>query len=93
MTREEVKGVLAGLSGGRWLIASFLCGAGLRLMECLRLRVQGLDFARNEILVRDGKDDDDLYACPQPRTIGRSQPSGHALRCSWGFFADPHKMP
>jgi integron integrase len=55
MTREEVKAVLANLSGDRWLMASLLYGAGLRLMECLRLRVQDIDFSRNEILVRDGK--------------------------------------
>ena len=55
MTREETKAVLGHLQGDKWLMASLLYGAGLRLMECLRLRVQDLDFARNEITVRDGK--------------------------------------
>jgi len=55
MTREEVKAVLANLTGDKWLMASLMYGAGLRLMECLRLRVQDIDFSRNEILVRDGK--------------------------------------
>lgn len=55
MTREEVKAVLANLSGDTWQMASLMYGAGLRLMECLRLRVQDLDFSRNEILVRDVK--------------------------------------
>ena len=55
MTREEIKAVLANLYSDKWLMASLMYGAGLRLMECLRLRVQDLDFSRNEILVRDGK--------------------------------------
>lgn len=55
MTRDEVKAVLNHLTGDKWLMASLLYGAGLRLMECLRLRVQDIDFARNEITVRDGK--------------------------------------
>ena len=55
MTREEVKAVLANLSGDKWLMVSLMYGAGLCLMECLRLRVQNIDFTRNEILVRDGK--------------------------------------
>ena len=55
MAREEVKAVLANLTGDKWLIAAIMYGAGLRLMECLRLRVQDIDFSRNEILVRDGK--------------------------------------
>ena len=54
-TRVEVKAVLGNLSGDKWLMASLMYGAGLRLMECLGLRVQDLDFSRNEILVRDGK--------------------------------------
>lgn len=59
MTREEVKLVLDNLSGDRWLAASLMYGSGLRLMECLRLRVQDLDFSRNEILVRSGNSDKD----------------------------------
>lgn len=55
MTREEVRAVLANMEGDKWLMASLMYGAGLRLMECLRLRVQDIDFARNEIHVRDGK--------------------------------------
>jgi integron integrase len=55
LTREEVQGVLGRLSGTHWLIASLLYGAGLRIMEGLRLRVKDVEFSRKEILVRDGK--------------------------------------
>ncbi len=47
--REEVKAVPANLTGDNWLIASLMYGAGLRLMECLQLRVQDIDFPCNEI--------------------------------------------
>jgi integron integrase len=59
LTQEEVKAVLHGLSGTAWLMASLLYGSGLRLMECLRLRVKDVDFAYNQIVVRDGKGDKD----------------------------------
>jgi integron integrase len=55
LSREEVKAVLANMTGDKRLMASLMYGAGLRLMECLRLRVQDLDFARSEIVVRNGK--------------------------------------
>ena len=55
MTSEEIKTVLSCLEGDKWLMASLMYGSGLRLMECLRLRVQDIDFERKEILVRDGK--------------------------------------
>ena len=55
MTREEVNAVLSHLQGDKKLMASLMYGAGLRLMECLRLRVKDVDFVRNEITVHDGK--------------------------------------
>ena len=55
LTEEEVRSVLGSLEGVVWLAAALLYGAGLRLMECMRLRVQDIDFKRREILVRDGK--------------------------------------
>lgn len=55
LTREEVKRVLDQLSGLNWLVASLLYGTGMRLLECLRLRVKDLDFDRNEITIRSGK--------------------------------------
>jgi integrase len=49
MTRAEVQAILAQLTGDKLLIASALYGSGLRLMECLQLRVKDLDFARGEM--------------------------------------------
>lgn len=54
-TREEVRVLLSQLSGTHWLMASLLYGSGLRLMECVRLRVKDIDFAYHQITVRDGK--------------------------------------
>jgi integron integrase len=55
LTRDEVQALLARLDGTSGLIANLLYGAGLRIMEALRLRVKDVDFSRREILVRDGK--------------------------------------
>ena len=55
LTETEVRHVLAHLEGRNWLMASLLYGAGLRLMECVRLRVKDIDFEYKQITVRDGK--------------------------------------
>src|SRR5206468_7084941 len=59
LTREEVRAVLQPLKGVSRLMAFLLYGAGLRLLECCRLRVQDVDFGRNQIVVRSGKGDKD----------------------------------
>jgi integron integrase len=55
LSREEVRSVLGRLDGELALMAALLYGAGLRLMECMRLRVKDVDFAHNQIVVRHGK--------------------------------------
>jgi integron integrase len=55
LTLEEVQALLSELQGVYWIIASLLYGSGLRLMECLRLRVKDLDFEQRRITVRSGK--------------------------------------
>jgi integron integrase len=55
LTRDEVNAVLARMEGIYGLMAGLLYGSGLRLMECVRLRVKDLDFAQRQIMVRDGK--------------------------------------
>jgi integron integrase len=61
LTKDEVKRLLNCMSGTPWLMAMLLYGAGLRLMECCRLRVKDIDFSRNQIVVRAGKGDKDRY--------------------------------
>lgn len=59
LTRAEVQKVLAQLTGEPLLMARLLYGSGLRLMECLRLRVKDVDFELRQITVREGKGDQD----------------------------------
>jgi integron integrase len=55
LTREEVRAVLDRLDGSPKLMTLLLYGAGLRLLECVTLRVKDVDFGRNQITVRSGK--------------------------------------
>ncbi len=62
MSREEVRSLLSEMNGTVWLMASLMYGAGLRLMECCRLRVKDVDFMRNQLQVRRGKGGKDRVA-------------------------------
>ena len=100
MTREEVKAVLRCLDGSKWVMASLMYGAGLRLMECLRLRVQDIEFAKNEILIRDGKGAKDrVTMLPESIKITlqdhlRVVKAVHEqdLRDGWGRAQMPHAL-
>jgi len=58
-TKEEAKKVLEQLKGTNWLMANLLYGSGLRLTECLQLRVKDIDFDYKQVTVRSGKGDKD----------------------------------
>jgi integron integrase len=69
LTHAEVDRLLKLLSGTKWLMASLLYGSGLRLLECLRLRVHDIDFERRQIMVRNGKGGKDrVTVLPDPLT-------------------------
>jgi integron integrase len=70
LTRDEVRAVLAQLDGESRLAAALMYGTGLRLSECLRLRVKDIDFERHEITVRAGKGDKDRRTM-LPRSLDR----------------------
>lgn len=55
LTKSEVRDVLKELSGKNWLAACLMYGSGLRLMECLRLRVMNIDFDHRAICIHNGK--------------------------------------
>ncbi len=68
LTATEVRTVLAHLEGRHRLMANLLYGAGLRLMECVRLRVKDLDFEYQQLTVRDGKGQNDRLTM-LPRSV------------------------
>ena len=55
LARPEVQAILGRLRGRPWLVASLIYGSGLRLGECLALRIKDVDFERRVLVVRDGK--------------------------------------
>jgi integron integrase len=100
LSREEVQRLLAAMDGRAWLVASLLYGTGMRLMECLRLRIKDVDFARNEITVRDGKGGKDRRTMlprsliePLQREIERARVlHAHDLAEGFGEARLPHAL-
>ena len=69
MTREEVRRLLEHMKGTPQLMAWLTYGAGLRLLECIRLRVKDIDFERRQIMVRDGKGQKDRVTMLPERLV------------------------
>jgi integron integrase len=68
LSRPEIARLLAALEGPHWLMGALLYGTGMRLLECMRLRLKDLDFDRGEICVRQGKGGKDRRV-PLPRKL------------------------
>jgi integron integrase len=90
-TRGEARAVLSHLREESWLMGSLLYGSGLRLMECVRLRVKDLDLARLQLTVRDGKGGKDRVTVvatslsePLERQLERAR-AAHELDVREGF--------
>jgi integron integrase len=73
LSREEVRRLLAQLAGTEHLLASLLYGAGLRVLECVRLRVKDVDFAYQQIVIRDGKGEKDRRTMLPAALVGPLQ--------------------
>lgn len=86
LTRDEVRAILEHLHGNKCLVVSLLYGSGLRLMECLRLRVQNVELERGELRVRNGKGDKDRITM-LPRTV-KDQLAAHLAAGSERHQAD-----
>jgi len=86
LSRAEVGRVLAHLTGAPWLVVSLLYGSGMRLQECLQLRIKDVDLSRGEIHVRDGKGAKDRVTV-LPSTLGHAL-AEHLARVKRQFEAD-----
>jgi integron integrase len=80
LTKEEVRAVFRHLSGVHRLIAAVIYGGGLRLEECLSLRVKDVDFARNCLVIRAGKGDKDRETVLPERVAAELQAHLHRVR-------------
>jgi integron integrase len=100
LARSEVRAILAKLSGTAGLMATVLYGSGLRLLECCRLRVQDVDFARHEICVRAGKGSRDrrtmlpaVVEAELARHLEQArQQHGRDVRSGAGWVELPHAL-
>jgi integron integrase len=81
LSREEVAGLLAAVPAEYWLFCSLLYGAGLRLQECLTLRIKDVDFSRRVLYVRNGKGAKDrVVMLPAPAEAALRAQIDHSRR-------------
>ncbi|MGA2282034.1 MAG: integron integrase [Verrucomicrobiota bacterium] len=83
LSQCEVRGLLQQLSGTQQLIGQILYGTGLRLMECLRLRIKDVDFERNQIVVHGGKGDKDRVTMLPDKLKLELQRHWEVVRQTW----------
>ena len=83
LTRDEIDRVLNGMEGTGKLMAELMYGSGMRVMECVRLRVKDVDFGNQYIVVRSGKGDKDRYVPLPKRLIGALKEKIEASRIRW----------
>lgn len=69
LTQVEAKSLLSTLEGTKWLMVTLLYGTGMRLNECLSLRIKDVDFERRQIFIRDGKGGKDRVTLLPTRVI------------------------
>ena len=87
----EIQRLLGAMKGTKWLMASLLYGAGLRLRECLKLRVKDLDFDYRQILVRDAKGGKDRVTMLPASVIEPLRE--HLVRAKQLHERDPRQRP
>ncbi|MBV7332443.1 integron integrase [Chloroflexi bacterium TSY] len=73
LNKDEVQSVLSQMTGLHLLMAKLIYGSGMRLMECIRLRVKDVDFAQNHLLIRDTKGNEDRSTLLPKRLIPHLQ--------------------
>jgi integron integrase len=71
LSKDEVTRVISNMQGLHQLMVKLLYGSGLRLMECMRLRVKDIDFEQSQIIIREGKGEKDR-ATMLPSSLGQS---------------------
>jgi integron integrase len=92
LSRDEVASLLVAIDDSCSTIAGLLYGAGLRLMECLRMRVKDIDFDRNVIIVREGKGKKDrVVMLPEPLRTALQTQVAHS-RAIW-MEDRAHQLP
>ena len=83
LTRDELRALLQRIQGREWLMASLMYGSGLRLRECVSIRVKDVDFGFQQVVVRNGKGGKDRVT-PLPQTLlGPLERQLEAARRTW----------